>query len=46
MPFGLENAPATFQNMMNVFFGICLDNGTVVYIDDNLNLRGNRRATC
>ncbi len=36
MPFGLENAPATFQNMMNDILRDMLDAGTVVYIDDIL----------
>ena len=36
LPFGLENAPATFQNMMNDILRDMLDAGTVVYIDDIL----------
>ena len=36
MPFGLANAPATFQNMMNDIFRDLLDHGVLVYIDDIL----------
>jgi len=34
MPFGLVNAPATFQTMMNKILREFLDHGAVVYIDD------------
>ena len=34
MPFGLVNAVATFQTMMNEILGEFLDDGVVVYIDD------------
>jgi len=34
MPFGLVNAPATFQAMMNTILGEFLDHGVVVYLDD------------
>jgi len=34
MPFGLVNAPATFQTMMNEILREFLDQGVVVYIDD------------
>ena len=34
MPFGLVNAPATFQAMMNAILREFLDHGVVVYLDD------------
>ena len=36
MPFGLSNAPATFQAMMNNIFADMLDNGTIAFLDDCL----------
>ncbi|CCE34845.1 uncharacterized protein CPUR_08784, partial [Claviceps purpurea 20.1] len=36
MPFGLMNAPATFQALMNFIFHDLLDAGVLVYIDDIL----------
>ena len=34
LPFGLTNAPATFQNLMNDVFSDILDECVVVYLDD------------
>jgi transposase InsO family protein len=36
MPFGLINAPATFQRLMNELFGDLYFDGVVVYMDDIL----------
>src|SRR4030095_9490131 len=36
MPFGLANAPATFQNMINDILRDLLDQGGVAYLDDIL----------
>jgi hypothetical protein len=36
MPFGLCNAPATFQDMVNHIFRDMIDLGLLVYIDDLL----------
>ena len=36
MPFGLRNAPATFQAMMDDLFHNMLDEGVVIYLDDIL----------
>lgn len=36
MPFGLCNAPATFQRLMNHMFRDLLDKGIVLYLDDIL----------
>ena len=36
MPFGLCNAPSTFQSMINDVFHDLLDEGVVVYLDDLL----------
>ena len=36
MPFGLANAPATFQNMMNEIFKEMIDLSVVIYLDDIL----------
>jgi predicted aspartyl protease len=34
LPFGLHNAPATFQRMMEKIFGIVLGKSALIYIDD------------
>jgi hypothetical protein len=36
MPFGMANAPASFQNMINEIFKDMIDLGVVAYIDDIL----------
>ena len=36
MPFGVANAPATFQRMMNSLFKEELDAFVLVYLDDIL----------
>ena len=36
VPFGLANAPATFQNMMNEIIRDMIDLGVVIYLDDIL----------
>ena len=36
MPFGLCNAPSTFQRLMNVTFQDLLDTCVTVYLDDIL----------
>lgn len=36
MSFGLTNAPATFQNLMNDVFGDLIGRGIVIYLDDIL----------
>ena len=36
MPFGLCNAPATFQTMMHAVLWTVLDDSVIVYIDDIL----------
>ena len=36
MPFGLSNAPATFQRYMNEIFMDMLDVCVIVYLDDIL----------
>ena len=36
MHFGLANAPATFQNMINEIFRDMIDLGVVIYLDNIL----------
>jgi hypothetical protein len=36
IPFGMANAPASFQNMINEIFKDMIDLGVIAYIDDTL----------
>ena len=44
MPFGLMNAPASFQEMMDTIFADFADLGVIWYIDDILIYGGNSEA--
>jgi hypothetical protein len=44
MPFGLKNAPSTFQSLMNSIFSDLIDRGVLVYIDDILVYTKDRGA--
>jgi hypothetical protein len=47
MPFGLYNALAIFQRMINIIFRELLDKKVVVFIDDiQIYSQKNKRATC
>ena len=43
MSFGLANAPATFQNMMNEIFQNMIDLGVVIYLHDILTYSENEQ---
>jgi hypothetical protein len=36
MPFGVSNAPATFQRVLNNLFTLFRDNKIIIYLDDIL----------
>lgn len=40
MPFGLNNAPVAFMEMMNGAFQHYLDSFVIVFIDDILSIQG------
>ena len=42
MGFGLKNAPATFQNMMNEIFKDIIDAFVIIYLDDILIFSDNK----
>ena len=43
MPFGLANAPAMFQNMMNEILRDMIDLGVIIYLDDILKYSENEQ---
>lgn len=45
LPFGLYNAPATFQSMINRIFGHLYDRKLVAYIDHLLIFSGKEENT-
>jgi len=44
MPFGLCNAPSTFQSMINEVFRDLLDEGVIIYLDDILIYSENEKS--
>jgi len=44
MPYGVTNAPSTFQDMMNHVFSVMLDMGVTAYMDDILVYAGTQEG--